>query len=71
MSTTVVVFCRNQEEINVAVQNWVNVNGYKRIHTIAPADSAGHFLKDEEGNWAECQHTFNEGFRTVIVFQLP
>ena len=68
-SKTVVVFCRNQEDINVAVQNWVNVNGYKRIHTFAAEESAGHFFKDTEGNWAECENTFAKGYRTVVVFQ--
>lgn len=66
---TVVVFCEDQTDINEAVQHWVNENQYKKAYTFAASKKAGHFFKDADGNWAECDKTFKSQYKSVLVFE--
>lgn len=47
----VVVLCADQNEINHAVNEWVNVKGYSHVHTSSADHSAAHFVDDGAGGY--------------------
>ena len=65
---TVVVFCKDQDEINDAVQTWVNVKGYKRVYTSEAGFEAAHFYKNANGDFTKSSHSRSEEI-SAIVFE--
>ena len=63
----VVVFCRNQAEINAAVQRYKNEEGFKRVHTSKVDQTAEHHLKVEAG-YTRSACTPIGDYKAIVVF---
>jgi len=63
-----VIFCKDQSEINAAVQRWVNEEGYKRVHTSTIDRHALHYLK-ASGGYTRSSCTPTDKFKHVILFE--
>lgn len=70
MSNNIVaVFCANQDEINQAVQTWVNVKGYVLSYKADANYEAVHFVSDEAGQFSRSNCTPADKYKSVLVFE--
>lgn len=63
----VTILCKNQEEVNNAVNHWVNVMGYNRLYTANCTNEADHFVLNASGNWSKCGSN-RQGEKTILLF---
>ncbi|MCB1581463.1 MAG: hypothetical protein KDI92_00255 [Xanthomonadales bacterium] len=68
VAETVVIFCENQNEINLAVQRWVNEEGFKRVYTSSVKEQALHYLKIDSG-YRKSECTPYNLFKHVVLFE--
>lgn len=66
----VVVMCKNQNEVNHAVNHWVNIQKYKRVHTEIAKTRAAHMIKDTAGNYGPCASA-NQQDKIAVIFSGP
>lgn len=64
-----VVFCKDQDAINKAIQNWVNVKGYSLVSQTEGAYEAAHFVPDGAGGYSRNDCTHADEFRIALVFE--
>lgn len=65
-----VVLCKNQTELNEAVNKWVNLENYKRLYTAKSSGQASHAVNDGSGNWDTCSSD-RKGQHIVVIFGKP
>ena len=63
----ITVFCKNQDEVNAAIQHWANVQGYEIINLVQSSAEADHFVMTETGEWTNCESA-RFGETTTILF---
>ena len=68
-NNTVIVFCVDQSEVNQAVQEWVNVKGYKRVHTSRSSVDAAHMHSPSAGQYTRSTLTPIAKYKIVVVFE--
>jgi hypothetical protein len=61
------VFCENQNQINAAIQAWVNVKGYEMVSRTNATYETAHYITTNEG-YTINSCTPSGKFKTVIVF---
>ena len=63
-----VIFCKDQQDINHAVQKWVNVEQYKRVYTSSVDAQALHYLKQGE-DYTNSPCTPLGEYKHVVIFE--
>lgn len=63
-----VVFCKDQDDIDHAVQKWVNVEEYKRVYTSSVDQQSLHSLRVSD-DYTTSACTELGKFKHVIIFE--